>query len=172
MASLIDDFIDTLDKEDIEYRQLLEMSRRKTKIIVKGDVEGLSKITDEEQIVVERISHLDKHRVEVLTDIATVLNKDVHDLKVPDLIALLAKQPKEQGRLSEVYDRLKKTVEQMKAVNDQNRNLINLSLDMVQFDMNLIQAMKRGPETGDYNSSGGYSDSGMMGGRSRFDSKS
>lgn len=172
MASLIDDFIDVLNKEDSEYKVLLEMSKRKTPIIVKGDIDALSKITEEEQVVVDRISHLEKHRIEVLGDIANVLNKDVQELKVPILIQLLSKQTREQGLLSEVYDRLKMTLGEMVTVNDQNRKLIQLSLEMVQFDMNLIQAMKQGPETGDYNSRGGYSDSGVMSGQpTRFDAK-
>ena len=171
MASLIEDFIETLDKEESEYRQLLEISKRKTPVIIKGDIEALSQITDEEQIVVDRISHLDKHRQDVLGDIATVLNKDVQTLKVPYVIDLLAGQEKEQKQLKAVYDKLKVTLQEMQQVNDQNRNLIQLSLDMVQFDMNLVQAMKQGPETGDYTKSGGYSDSGMNGSASRFDAK-
>ena len=46
-----------------------------------GDLEGLQKITDEEQIVVARINHLDAKREEVTKDIANVLNKDVNKLK-------------------------------------------------------------------------------------------
>lgn len=171
MASLIDDFIQTLDSEEKEYQLLLEISKRKTPIIVKGDVEALSQITDEEQVVVDRIGHLDKRRQELLDDVATVLNKDVQTLKIPQIIEILAKQEKEQKALVEVYDRLKITVSEMKRINDQNRNLIQLSLDMVQFDMNLVQAMKQGPETGDYNNHGGYSDAGVGGSASRFDAK-
>lgn len=169
----MEDFIDTLDKEDSEYSTLLEISKRKTPVIVKGDVEELSKITDEEQLVVDRISALEKRRVELLKDIATVLNKDVQTLKVPELIKLLARQPKEQQKLQDVYDRVKATATEMKRVNDQNKDLVELSLEMVEFDINVIQAMKKGPETGDYNKRGGYNDSGIIGGQfSRFDSKS
>lgn len=172
MASLMEDFIDTLRKEHAEYEVLLEMSKKKTPIIVKGDTDALSKITEEESAVVDRITHLDKHRVEVLTDIASVLNKDVNTLTVPDLIALLARQPKEQGQLREVYDLLKVTLTEMKRVNEQNGKLIELSLEMVQFDMNLIQAAKSGPETGDYNRLGGYQTGGAFGGgRGGFDAK-
>lgn len=172
MASIMEEFIDTLDKEDSEYTILLEIAKRKTPVIVKGDIKELSKITEEEQLVVDRISVLEKKRVEVLNDMATVLNKDVQALKVPELLKILAKQPKEQEKLNQVYIRLKATAEEMKRVNDQNKKLIELSLEMVDFDINLIQAMKKGPETGDYNRSGGYSDAGMMGGGgSRFDSK-
>lgn len=172
MASLIEDFIDTLNKEDSEYNTLLEISRRKTPVIVKGDTQALAKITAEEQTVVDRIGNLDRHRAEVLNDIATVLNKDVQTLKIPQLLELLERQPKERKALSEIYEKLKKTVEEMKVINERNRSLIQLSLDMVQFDINLMQAAKHGPETGDYNRSGAYSYGGGSGEPSRFDSKS
>lgn len=172
MASIMEDFIETLDKEDSAYRQLLEISKKKTPVIVKGDTGALTKITEEEQLVVDEIGHLDRHRAEVLKDMATVLNKDVQVLKIPYIIDILAKQPEQQAKLREVYERLKVTVREMKSVNEQNQRLIELSLEMVQFDMTILQAAKHGPETGDYNRSGSYADAGMIGGMPRFDSKS
>jgi len=169
----MEDFIDTLDKEASEYEVLLDISKRKTPILVKGDVAVLSKITEEEQVVVDRINNIDRHRVEVLTDIATVLNKDVQTLRVPELIKILEKQPKEREKLSATYVRLKAVIDEMKLINDQNRKLVELSLDMINFDINLLESMKKGPETGDYNKRGGYRNEGIIaGGASRFDSKS
>jgi len=172
LASLIEDFIQTLEKENSEYEELLGVSSRKTPVIVKGDIEALAKITDEEQLVVDRISALEKRRMELLTDIATVLNKDVHTLKIPRIIELLKKQDAERDALAKVHEKLRVTAEKMKEINDRNRSLIELSLDMVQFDMNLLQAAKQSPQTGDYNRSGAYSSGYAPGGMSSFDSKS
>ena len=55
MASLIDELIDTLNREDEEYNRLIALSREKTPIIVKGDLEGLAAVTDKEQSVVSVI---------------------------------------------------------------------------------------------------------------------
>ena len=52
MASLMQVLIDTLDKEQKEYVTLLDLSKRKTPIIVEGNVEKLQTITDEEQVVI------------------------------------------------------------------------------------------------------------------------
>ena len=62
MASLMENLIEVLGTESREYESLLGLSRRKTPEIVSGNLEELAKITDEEQIVVERINHLDKKR--------------------------------------------------------------------------------------------------------------
>ena len=65
MASLIDELIDVLDKEEKEYQDLMLLSREKTPVIVKGDLEKLQKITEAEQYVVGKVTKLEKKRVEV-----------------------------------------------------------------------------------------------------------
>ena len=47
MASLIEELIDTLNKENSEYEKLLELSKRKATVIVSRDIAALEKITDE-----------------------------------------------------------------------------------------------------------------------------
>ena len=144
---------------------------KKTSIIVDGDLEKLQKITDEEQIVVARINHLDAKREEVTKDIANVLNKDVTKLKLADLINMLSQRPVEQNQLAAAHDRLKEVVGQMKRINEQNRDLIQSSLEMVEFDLNLIHSMKSAPQTANYNK-GAYNSGYVMGtGRGRFDAK-
>lgn len=171
MASLMENLIDILNKESSEYESLLELSMKKTPIIVAGDLEGLQKITDEEQIVVSRINHLEKLRIEDIKDIANVLNKDVKTLKLTNLIDMLEGRPVERQQLADVHDRLQSVVHRVQMINNQNGELINQALEMVQFDMNLIQSMKSAPGTADYNR-GAYNAGNSMGiSRSGFDAK-
>ena len=162
MASLMEELITTLEKESVIYEKLLELAEKKTPVIVKGDIENLQKITDEEQIVVDQISHLEKKRETVTADIADVINKDVETLKLTHLIELLSNQPKEKRRLSEVHDRLKSVVTQVRMLNEHNQDLIAHSLEMVEFDLNMIQAMRQAPETANYGR-GGYNSGEMLG---------
>ena len=171
MASLIEEFIDVLNKEYDEYVKLLKLSKDKTPVIVKNDIGELQKITDEEQVVVEKITHLEKIMVEVLNDIATVINKDVNTLKIPMLLDILSKQPEEQGRLSEVHTKLKTVLSDMKMTNERNRVLIEQSLELIQFDMNLIQSMKQAPETGNYNKNAYSAGLALGAGSGGFDAK-
>lgn len=171
MASLMENLIDVLEKESSEYEGLLELSQRKTPIIVSGNLENLQKITDEEQELVSRISRLEKRRTEVTADIANVLNKDVTTLKLKNLIDMLSGRPVEQKCLAEAHDRLQASVKGLKRVNEQNGELLRNALEMVEFEMNLIQAMKTAPETANYNR-GAYSAGDTMGVSSRgFDAK-
>ena len=171
MASLMDDLVGILNDECQQYQDLLELSSSKTPVLVKGDLDKLAEITDEEQGVVAKIAILDKKREEAMKTIADVLNRDVETLKLTDLIQILAKKPDEQRALSIVCDNLKMTADRVVSVNAQNQELINSSLEMVQFEMNILQAAKRAPETANYTKTAGTSGDviGMMSGR--FDAK-
>ena len=150
VASLMENLVDVLDKECTMYEKLLELSTRKTVIIVKGDLEELAKITDEEQCVIGSIQSLEKKRETTMKDIANVLNKDVDSLKLTDLIVILEKRPEDQKNLAVQRDRLKGVTDNVRRVNGQNQELLLSSLEMVQFEMNIIQASKSAPQTANY----------------------
>ncbi len=150
VASLMENLVDVLDKECTMYEQLLELSSRKTVIIIKGDLEALAKITDEEQCVIGSIQMLEKQRETAMKDIANVLNKDVDSLKLTDLIVVLEKRPEDQKNLAVQRDRLRGVTANVRRVNGQNQELLKSSLEMVQFEMNIIQASKSAPQTANY----------------------
>ncbi len=167
----MENLIGILEKESGEYEVLLSLSQSKTPVIASGNLENLQKITDEEQDLVGRINHLEKLRIEVTADIANVLNKDVESLKLTNLIAMLESRPAEQKALAAVHDRLQAAVRGLKRANEQNRELLNNALEMVEFEMNMVQAANAAPETANYNK-GAYSVGDTMGVVSRgFDTK-
>lgn len=171
MASLMENLMDVLDKESREYEGLLELSMKKTPVIIKGDLEQLQKITDEEQELVSRVHNLDKRRIATTADIANVLNKDVEQLKLPDLIQMLAARPEEQKRLARSHERLQNAVHGLQKVNEQNRELIANALELVEFDLTVVQSMKTAPETANYDK-GAYNSGSTIGVTSRgFDAK-
>lgn len=171
MASLMETLIEVLEKENLEYKNLLELSIKKTPAIVSEDLQALTKITDEEQIIVSRINHLDNQRNEAVNDIANVLNKDVAKLKIVDLIKMLEARPEEQRKLAAVFDELRENVRAVKRINEQNKELIESALELVQFNMNILQSMNKAPETANYNR-GAYNTGDMIGMSNKaFDAK-
>ncbi len=170
MASLMENIIRILNEENDEYTTLAALSTEKTPIIIKGDLDNLNAITGKEQEVVSRIQKLEKERIQAMEDIANVTNRSQEELKLADLIVMMKGRP-EQKQLEEVHDKLKNTMANMTRVNEQNRELLQNSLEMVQFEMNLLQSLKTAPETADYNSSA-YANGTIMGsGTKRFDAK-
>lgn len=150
MASLIEELITVLEEENEEYLKLVELSREKTPIIVKGDLEGLRKLTETEQKHIDVLTNLEKKRSVVIEDMALVLNKKQETLTVKVLVDLLEGQEEEQKRLSEIHDRLKQTLNNISQLNDMNKNLITSSLEMVEFNINLIKGLYQDPGLGNY----------------------
>jgi len=166
----MENLIDVLNSESSIYEELLALSQKKTPIIVSGNLEVLEKITDEEQEVVSRIANLEHQREEVTADIANVLNKDVKTLTLTNLIEMLDNRPAERNALAEAHDSLRAVVRDLKKVNEQNEELLRNALEMVEFEMNLIQASKSAPETANYNR-GAYNAGDIMGVNQGFDTR-
>ena len=150
MASLMENLIQVLGQECMEYEGLLTLSRQKTQIIASANLEELQKITDDEQEVVDRLNRLEKKRVEVTVDIANVLNRDVESLKLSNLVEMMSTRPEEQAKLAEAHQKLKTTVGELRRINEQNKELLESAVEMVEFEMNLLQAAKAAPETANY----------------------
>ena len=167
----MEELIDTLEAEAQEFEKLLTITQQKTPVIVNNKIAELQKITDEEQIIVSRITGLETKREAVTKDIAEVINKDVEELKLTTLIDLMSNQPKERARLSDVHDKLSATVKEVRQVNENNAELIKHSLEMVNFDLSVLQAMRQAPETANYGRTA-VSTGDMLGGSSGgFDAK-
>lgn len=171
MASLMENLIQVLEDEEAQYAGLLELSTKKTDYIVAGDLENITKITDEEGLWLSNIHRLEKKREEVTADIANVLNKDVNTLKITALVEMLAGRPEEQGRLKDAGEALSKVVREVKRINERNRELLDHALQLIEFDMNLLQAMRTAPVTANYNK-GAYNTGSVIGtGNRGFDAK-
>ncbi|MBO5032914.1 MAG: flagellar protein FlgN [Lachnospiraceae bacterium] len=150
MASLLENLIEVLDSENTQYEKLVTLAESKTPVIVAGDIESLGKITEDEQGIVSAIQKIEKKRKLILADIANVVNRDVETLKLIDLIQMLEKMPDQQEMLQGVQRRLRQTIDRLKEVNDKNQMLLGEKLDMVDFDLNMIRAMKSAPQTANY----------------------
>ncbi len=171
MASLMENLIEVLGQECDAYDELLALSQKKTQVIASANLENLQKITDDEQEAVGRVTHLDRRRSEVTADIANVLNRDVETLKLSKMIELMSLRPEEQAKLAEAHDRLQSSVRELRRINEQNRELLVNALEMVEFEMNILQASKAAPETANYTKSA-YNSGVQMGVASgNFDAK-
>ena len=59
MASLIENLIDVLGKEDIEYKSLLDIAKEKTDAIIRNDIDELQIIVGREQQIIEKLDALE-----------------------------------------------------------------------------------------------------------------
>ena len=145
MASLIEELIQTLKREDEIYNDLIPIAKEKTQIIIKNDLENLQRITDKEQEAVDKLTALEHKRMDIIQNIGVVINRDSKTLTLRAITEILKKQPKEQKELSVINDRLKQTIQTLVEINNHNKSLINESLEIIEFNMNFIQSTRMSP---------------------------
>ena len=160
-----------LNEDERDRRR--EFAQIESKLNKREDLleDKLQEITDKEQEQVGILANLDRKRAEITSDIANVLNKKAETLKLRDLIAMLSARPAEQKALAAAHDRLGAVVYELKRVNEQNKELLDNALEMISFEMNLVQSTQSAPETANYNK-GAYNTGNTMGvSTGRFDAK-
>lgn len=142
MASLMEELISTLSQEKELYLALLPIAEEKTKAIVANDLEQLQKITDKEQEAVDRVNALERKRSEVINNMGIVLGRKPQELTLTELILVAEKQPKDKAALTELKESLGTAVKRLADLNERNKVLIQHSLEMIEFNMNLIQSTR------------------------------
>lgn len=142
MASLMQELIATLRQEQAAYQELLPVVEQKTQAIIANDLKQVQDITEFEQSAIGKISGLEQKRTEIMKNIAVVLNKKVSDLTLPNLVKLLDRQPQEQQTLNEIHKELTDVLKRLSEVNGHNKNLIEQSLEMISYNMNLLQSTR------------------------------
>jgi len=142
MASLMEELIATLRQEQAAYQELLPVVEKKTQAIIANDLKQVQDITEVEQSAIGKISGLEQKRTEIMKNIGVVLNKKVEDLTLPNLIKLLDRQPQEQQTLGQIHKELQALLKRLSEVNGHNKNLIEQSLEMISYNMNLLQSTR------------------------------
>ncbi|MDD6036394.1 MAG: flagellar protein FlgN [Lachnospiraceae bacterium] len=142
MASLMEELISTLSQEKDLYVALLPIAEEKTKAIVANDLERLQEITDREQEAVGRVNALERKRNEVINNMGIVLGRKPRELTLTELIRVTEKQPKDREMLSGLKDELGHAVKRLADLNERNQVLIQHSLEMIEFNMNLVQSTR------------------------------
>ena len=142
MASLMEELIATLENELVAYQELLPVAEKKTQAIISNDLTEIQRITEIEQDAIAKVNSLEKKRSDVMKNISVVLNKKLSDLTLPKLIPLIAKQPDEQEALAKLHKDLTDTLKRIAEINGHNRNLIEQSLEMISYNMNLLQSTR------------------------------
>lgn len=170
MASLIEELVSTLEREDQLYTDLIPIQEKKTRAIVANDLDTIGKLADEEQKLVDEVGILEAKRTRITNDIATVLGKPQGTMKLEQIVQTLKNQPLEQKKLRDLHDRLRRTVARLQELNVQNKELLDQVLEMVEFNMNVIRSTRMSSGSSNYSSDAAQVDMPAYGAGS-FDAK-
>lgn len=137
MASLIVELIDTLKQQNDIYKSLLETASRKKVSIIENNVANLQEIVKEENLLVGKNQRLEKKRLELFSDISMVLGKN--DITLKDFIQTIKGQEGEK-ELTKLREDMLDILPKLKTINEQNQELLQMSIDYVDFSINLIRS--------------------------------
>ena len=76
MASLMEELLGVLEKEETEYLTLIDLADVKSQAIIKADIAKLGEVTEKEQEAASTLLNLSNKRTQVLNDMATVPGAD------------------------------------------------------------------------------------------------
>jgi len=92
LAGLINELIDILYSQANNYDELLVLSKEKRTVIIENNTEMLQKITQAENTIIGRNQRMENKRLEIISNIANVLNYDANELTVSSLAELIRGQ--------------------------------------------------------------------------------
>ena len=170
MASLMEELIDTLDKEDRLYTDLIPIQEEKIRAVIANDLDSLAGLQGQDQVLVDQVGNLENKRKQVTADIATVLGMKPDEMNLEKLVKKLGNQPKEKEALEKLHDRLKRTMGRLQELNLQNKQLLTEALEMVEFNMNVIRSTRMSSGSSNYSSNAAQVDIGDYG-AGMFDAK-
>ena len=151
MASIMDEFISVLEKENEVYQDLTQLSKLKTDAIVYSRVDDLNRITEAEQEVMGELMKLEKRRTAVRNEMSKILRVPAESLTLLSMAYMFEKRPEDKKKLLDLRERLRLTLIEVAKINKENEALLKQSMDLLEYDMNLIRSTRVAPTTANYN---------------------
>lgn len=127
--------IEILKKEYAYYKDLLELSNKKKAIVIEGKVSELDKIVKVEQNMIFDLGQLEKIREQELQQLCGMLGVN-GKTNVSELTKLISEQAAK--KLAKLQRDLGDTISELQNVNNINGQLIQQSLEYIEYSVNMI----------------------------------
>ena len=134
----LDQVIGALDQLHRLHLDLLEREREKKEKIIRNDLEALNAVSEQEAELIEQIAEAEQQRAAAVR--AFLRAKGLHsrtNVTVSDLVKMVFRAEERQA-LTEARDRLTETLGELKRLNALNQQLLQQSLTMLEYSMDLI----------------------------------
>jgi len=127
------------------HEQLLDLAYQKRTILVEGKTTELQMITSKETKCTELISQLEDERKQAVKGFLAQKGFILDSITMDQVLNMLDDSEDKQF-LSTMTGRLKNVVEKLKYINQNNQELIKMSLSYIQYSINLF--MPKEPSVG------------------------
>lgn len=134
----IEQLLLAIKKEYELYEEVLKLSKRKSDLIINGEISELSDITAKEQTMILGIGKIEEIRVSIVMNI----KKELGFAEVVDINDLADKLGGEAGKeLMALRNDFTNLLKEVKSSNDLNGKLLQQSLEYIEFNRNLLSTI-------------------------------
>jgi len=134
----------TLLSELLELCQaLLELSKQKREFLIAGKAQNLEAVTRQEEMLILQIGKLEGKREKILHDIASAYNLNTQGLTLSQIRQLATDEVAD--KLNEIEQLFSQITNELVPLNQLNTQLIQQSLNFVNYNINLLAQTQTGP---------------------------
>ena len=136
MRESIDGLLDVLVAECRLYKDLYDLSLKKSEFIVDGNVDGLTGILSVEQQLIIELGFLENQREQLIETWAIAKGIDPQRVTLSQIMPFLEGNSKKN--LEQIRKDLDEVILQQRQINDLNESLIKNNLDYIDFSIKLL----------------------------------
>lgn len=137
MEALVDKLILALEKDCEIYAEILKLGDEKKQIIIDGDIDKLDKITKREHALIASLMKLEQIRDKIVSEL--MKQTGISQVNVLDDI-IEAVDGTSREALGQVKRKLGNLMDDVKVVNEKNGELLQQSLNIVEFNVNMLSS--------------------------------
>ena len=142
MAGIIYELIEVLEEQKECYEGLNQLAKYKEQAVVNKEIDLLEQVTHTEEQFIGRLSILDKKREVLMKDISIVTGMNYEQITLTAIAEKLQGQQEVTDQLLTLRDEIKGQLDELKRQSELNKEIINQSLEFVDFMVNAISGMK------------------------------
>ncbi|MDR1000012.1 MAG: flagellar protein FlgN [Clostridiales bacterium] len=133
--------LDILSRQSGCYSELIGLAKRKKALIVQDNIDEMRNITARENGILTKIQKSEKERMEQVN----ALTK--HKGSIANMGEFLELLPEsfQKKELIDLRMKIRRDMDELKALNNENRELLERSLQYVDFSLNLLRSAITGP---------------------------
>ncbi|MFD0590657.1 flagellar protein FlgN [Paenibacillus sp. GCM10027627] len=126
-----------LEKQLALYGKLLECEESKKDLIIKNEIVQLNVVTQKEKLLTAQAEELETNRLLATARYFKDIGFRTRSGVLSDLIKSV-NNPEEKQQLTRLYDELTSLLKKLKHINEANQQLIQQSLDFINFSIDLM----------------------------------
>ncbi|WHE06704.1 flagellar protein FlgN [Thermoanaerobacterium thermosaccharolyticum] len=127
----INDLFDVLDGEMLLYKDLLDISTKKTDVIIHGKIQELDNMTKVEGNIICKLSMLEEEREKILSGY-----DDTGEITISELCKMLPED--DAKKLKKIQKEFESLLKALNDRNDLNKSLLQQSIEFVNYSLSII----------------------------------